>query len=161
MAEYDSRIAVGAAPLDAFAYLVDIENLAQWDPNVRSVRALGEGPPSVGSKYAMTIGFYGKAIELTGEIVELDSPHRLAFEVDGGRVHGSYLITVEAETGAVPRDADMGSAEGDGSVIAFRVSLDLRGAARVLDRGLQLALNGIGDNAVSGLRKRLDSNRIA
>jgi hypothetical protein len=164
MAEYDARITVAAGPVAAFSYLADIANLAQWDPNVRSVIAVAEGSPGVGSKYVMTIGFYGKAIELTGEIVELDSPHRLVLGVVGGRVRGRYLITV-AEAAATEA-ADAGSAPAEradraGSVITYHVTLELRGAARVLNRGLQLALNGIGDNAVNGLRRRLDPNLSA
>jgi hypothetical protein len=121
---------------------------------------MAEGSPDVGSKYLMTIGFYGKAIELTGEIVELDSPHRLVLDVAGGRVHGRYLITVTADQAtddAAAGSAPAGSADRAGSVITYNVTLDLRGAARVLDRGLQLALSGIGENAVNGLRKRLDA----
>ena len=160
MAEYDSRIAVAAGPVAAFSYLADIANLAQWDPNVRSVTAMAEGSPDVGSKYVMTIGFYGKAIELTGEIVELDSPHRLVLGVVGGRVRGRYLITVAAEAATEETDAGSapaGRADRAGSVITYNVTLELRGAARLLDRGLQLALSGIGENAVNGLRKRLDA----
>ncbi len=45
----------------------------------------------------------------------------------------------------------------NGSVIDYRVDLKMRGAARLLDRGLQLALSGMGENAVSGLEKHFGS----
>ncbi len=50
-----------------------------------------------------------------------------------------------------------GNGSSNGSVIDYRVDLKMRGAARLLDRGLQLALSGMGENAVSGLEKHFGS----
>jgi carbon monoxide dehydrogenase subunit G len=147
MADFRTRIEVSADAESTFEYLADFVNVAEWDPNVRSAKALGDGPPGVGSAYVVTTGFYGKAIELVCEIVGFEAPNRLEIGVDGGRARGRYRITV---TGGE-----------DLTTIDYEVSMELKGMGRVLDRGLQLALNGIAENAVSGLKRRLNTTQNA
>ena len=142
MAEFDARIVVGVDPRTVFDYLADFTNAEQWDPSVRAAKALGEGDPTVGSGFAVTTGFYGKAIELICEITELDSPRHLALSIDGGRTTGTITFTIEPDTGT-------------GSIVHYRVETAMRGPARLLDRGLQLALSGMGESAAQGLEKSL------
>lgn len=147
MAEFEARIEVSADPASAFEYLSDLVNVAEWDPNVREAKALVDGVPGVGSTYVVTTGFYGKAIELICEITAFEAPTRLELGVEGGRASGRNLITIEAN----------GSSSKVRSIITYHLTVELRGVARILDRGLQLALNGMGENAASGLRKRLNN----
>ena len=140
MAQYSSVIKVDASPAEAFAYLSDPANRAEWDPSVRRVTPLGDADASVGDRYEITVGFYGKAIDATCEIVELEAPTRIVLSTDG-RVRGHEVIEI------TPRDG--------GSSIRIGFEVKLKGAARVLDRGLQLAYAGIGDNAAAGVKKQL------
>ncbi len=140
MAQYSSIIEVDASPAEAFAYLSDPANRAEWDPSVRQVAPLDGAHVSIGDRYEITVGFYGKAIDATYEIVELDEPNRIVFSSDG-RVRGHEVIEI------TPCD--------NGSSIRLDFEVKLKGAARVLDRGLKLAYAGIGDNAAAGVKKQL------
>ena len=151
MAEFEARIEVAADPASAFEYLSDFVNVAEWDPSVRDAKALTEGVPEIGSSYAVTTGFYGKAIELIYEIRTIESPTRLELSVEGGRARGHNEIVVEQMVVGAN-----GSSSTVRSIITYRLTIELKGVARLLDRGLQLALNGMGENAVDGLEKRLN-----
>jgi len=140
MATYESTVEVGAQPDAAFDYLADLSNLTNWDPSIRSSTPVGESAAGVGAKFNVEIGFYGRAIETTYEIVELDRPELIVVAVEG-------KITGQLQLGIKP--------SGDGSCIDYRASASMKGLARLLDKGLKLAFEGIGENASTGLRKQL------
>jgi carbon monoxide dehydrogenase subunit G len=134
MASYTATINVDASPDAAFTYLSDPLNRAEWDPSVRSVVAAHD-------HFDVTVGFYGKAIEATYTVDELVEPSRIVFEI-GGRVKGRDVIEI------VERDG--------GSSVTLDLDVSMKGPARLLDRGLQVAFAGIGDNIASELKKQLD-----
>lgn len=134
MATYTATINVDASPTEVFAYLADPMNRAEWDPSVRSVVANGD-------HFDVTVGFYGKAIEATYRVAELVEPSRIVFEI-GGRVKGRDVIEI------VERDG--------GSSVSLGLDVTMKGAARLLDRGLQVAFAGIGDNIAAELKTQLD-----
>ncbi|MEQ8840989.1 MAG: SRPBCC family protein [Acidimicrobiales bacterium] len=139
MASYTATINVVATPEQAFAYLRDPMNRVEWDPSVRRVVAAGD-------HFDVTVGFYGKAIDATYTVSfdpadELDPPSRIVFET-AGKVKGRDVIEI------VERDG--------GSSITLDLEVLMKGPARLLDRGLQVAFAGIGDNMASEMKKRLD-----
>ena len=134
MASYTATINVEASPAAAFAYLSDPLNRSEWDPSVRSVTAAGD-------HFDVVVGFYGKAIEATYRIEELVAPSRIVFAI-GGRVRGRDVIEI------VERDG--------GSSVTLDLDVAMKGAARMLDRGLQVAFAGIGDNIAAELKRQLD-----
>ncbi len=134
MAHYSATINVAASPDNAFAYLSDPLNRAEWDPSVREVTAAGD-------HFDVTVGFYGKAIEATYTVDELDAPSKVVFET-GGKVKGRDVIEIVEREG--------------GSSITLDLDVQMKGPARLLDRGLQVAFAGIGDNVASELKKQLD-----
>jgi carbon monoxide dehydrogenase subunit G len=140
MAHYSATINVDATPEDAFAYLSDPLNRAEWDPSVRRVEASGD-------LFDVTVGFYGKAIEATYRVEDLVEPTRIVFETDG-RVKGRDKVKGRDTIEIVARDG--------GSSITIELEVQMKGAARLLDRGLQVAFAGIGDNVATELKKRLD-----
>lgn len=139
MAEYTATINVDATPEEAFAYLRDPRNRAEWDPSVRDLVA-DDAADGVGDGVRMTVGFYGKAIDATYAVEELDEPSRIVFSI-GGRVSGRDVIEIAARDG--------------GSSICLDLEVKLKGPARLLDRGFQVAFAGIGDNIAAELAKRL------
>ena len=134
MATYTATINVDASPDAAFAYLSDPLNRAEWDPSVRSVAAAGD-------HFDVTVGFYGKAIEATYTIDEVVEPSRIVFDI-GGKVKGRDIIEIVEREG--------------GASVTLDLSVSMKGAARLLDRGLQVAFAGIGDNIAGELKKQLD-----
>jgi len=140
MATYESTVEVGARPDAAFDYLADLSNLPEWDPSIRSTSPVGEATAGIGAKFDVEIGFYGRGIETTYEIVEAKRPERIVVAVEG-KIAGRLELEI------MPA--------GDGSCIDYRASASMKGLARLLDKGLKLAFEGIGENASAGLRKQL------
>ena len=133
MAEFTETFTVAATPDAAFDYLADPMHRAEWDPSVRSIEPAGDG-------YRLTVGFYGRAIETDYRVAELDRPERIVFTADG-KVRGRDEIEI--------------APDGDGARVSLRMTVELKGGARLLDRGLGVAFAGIGENAVAGIRSRL------
>jgi carbon monoxide dehydrogenase subunit G len=142
MAEFSSTIDVAASPEEAFAFLCDPANRAEWDPSVRRVVPIGSAGPEVGSRYEVTVGFYGKAIEATYVIAELHPLSRIVFTTEG-KVKGRDVIEI--------------APNGSGATITLHLTVQMKGAARLLDRGLQVAFAGIGENAAAGVLKNLSA----
>ena len=67
MARFRAEFEVEAPPEEVRAYLRDPVNRVEWDPSVRSIGAT-----------TMTVGFYGRAVELDYRLVG-DQPARLVF----------------------------------------------------------------------------------
>ena len=139
MARHETTFELDAPRDDVFAVLADIGGWRDWDPSVRSTVSTSDGPPAVGSTYDVTIGFYGKAIEQTHEIVELDAPDRLVVATSG-RATGRWEFTLGEPAGTTQ--------------VRWETTLALKGVARLLDKGLDLALAGLVEHAVQGLQQR-------
>ena len=134
MADYSVTAEVKASPDAAFAYLRDLSHLPHWDSSVRnSTRSNAE-------RYDVTVGFYGKALDAIYEVVETDEPRRIVWNVTG-KVNGRTEITI--------------ASTGTGCSITVTTTVKLGGIARLLDRGLGVALEGIGENVEKGLIKAL------
>ncbi len=134
MADYTATADVNASPDAAYGYLHDLTNLPDWDSSVRASSESGSG------RYDVTVGFYGKALDTVYDIVESNEPDHLAWTVTG-KANGRTDIRI------VPNDT--------GCTITVSASVKLGGLARLLDRGLGIALEGIGENVEKGLRKAL------
>lgn len=139
MAEYHTTFTVDAPPDEVIAYISDLRNLTQWDSSVRAATLAADIGPAVGRRFDVTVGFYGRELEAVYEIVEFDCRSSVTWTIDG-KASGSTRVEV--------------TAEGDGSMIDYRLDVSMKGIARLLDRGLNVALEGIGDNAEKGLQRR-------
>ncbi|MFQ5557202.1 MAG: SRPBCC family protein [Acidimicrobiales bacterium] len=141
MADFHAVVDVATPADEVFAYLADFANVAEWDPSVRSAEALSSEDPAIGSRYSVTVGFYGRPFDFRYEITELVPGRRLVLGAEGRRATRHDVFEV--------------AEHGSGARITYDTTVKLKGPARLLDRGLQLALGGVGENAVSGLRQRL------
>jgi len=134
MAEYTVTVEVSASAHDAYAYIADLDHLSDWDSSVRTSTNTGDG------RHDVTLGFYGKALDAVYEIVETDEPNRIVWTIDG-KATGRTEIDID------PADV--------GCTITVSTVVKLGGLAKLLDRGLGVALEGIGENVGKGLRKAL------
>lgn len=138
MASYAATINVDASPEDVFAYLRDPLNRLEWDPSVRAVTDNGDG------SYAVTVGFYGRAIDAVQTVDQLIEPTTVVF-LTSGKVKGRDAIHITAREG--------------GSSVTIELEVQLTGMARMLDRGLQVAFAGIGDNIATEMTKQLNRQK--
>ena len=141
MARYVTTVRSAKTPREAFAYMADLRNFAEWDPGVKAVRQVkgsGGGPDAV---FDVTVVAPGPDLTLRYLTEEHDAPRNLLVVARSSVFTSIDRITVEPD--------------GTGSVITYDADLRLNGVLRVGDLGLRLVFGQIGDRAAAGLRRVL------
>ena len=141
MARYVTTVRSAKTPREAFAYMANLRNFAEWDPGVTAVRQVegsGGGPDSV---FDVTVAAPGRDLTLRYVTEEYDAPRHLLVVARSLVFTSIDRITVEPD--------------GKGSVVTYDADLRLNGVLRVGDLGLRLVFGQIGDRAAAGLRRAL------
>ena len=141
MARYVTTVRSAKTPREAFAYMADLRNFAEWDPGVKAVRQVkgsGGGPDAV---FDVTVVAPGPDLTLRYVTEEHDAPHNLLVVARSSVFTSIDRITVEPD--------------GTGSVITYDADLRLNGGLRIGDLGLRLVFGQIGNRAAAGLRRVL------
>jgi carbon monoxide dehydrogenase subunit G len=141
MARYVTTVRTAKTPQEAFDYMADLRNFAEWDPGVKAVRQVqgaGGGPDSV---FDVTVAGIGRDLTLRYLTEEYDAPRNLLVVARSSVFTSIDRITVEPN--------------GTGSVVTYDADLRLNGVLRVGDLGLRLMFGQIGDRAAAGLRRAL------
>jgi hypothetical protein len=126
---------------EAFDYLADFGNAAEWDENTLSADCLGDDPYRAGARYRVVTEFGGRTLTLTYETIEFDRPERVVFRSDAG------ISTIQ--------DTITFHEDGTGSRVDYEAKIDLKGPARLLDPLFSLIFKRVGDRAAEGLRRGL------
>ena len=88
MAHYVTTVRSEMSAEDAFAYMADLENFAEWDPGVSSaVQVAGDGP-GLGAAYEVK----ASGAELRYEVIEFEAPNKLVAEANT-TFFRSYAVT--------------------------------------------------------------------
>jgi carbon monoxide dehydrogenase subunit G len=141
MARYVTKVKTARTPQNAFAYLADLRNFAEWDPGVKAVMQVegsGGGPDAV---FDVTVAGPGRDLTLRYVTEEYDAPRNLLVVARSLIFTSIDRITVEPD--------------GTGSVVTYDADLRLNGLLRIGDLGLRLVFGRIGDRAAAGLRRVL------
>ena len=141
MARYVTKVKTAKTPQEAFAYMADLRNFAEWDPGVKAVKQVegkGAGPDSV---FDVTVASPGRDLTLRYVTEEYDAPRNLLVVARSIVFTSIDRITVEPD--------------GTGSVVTYDADLRLNGVLRLGDLGLRLVFGQIGDRAAAGLRRVL------
>ncbi len=142
MAHYVTRLKTPLAAGEAFDYVADLTNFAEWDPGVRaSVQVAGEGS-GLGAAYDVTVAAVPRDLTLRYEVVEYDPPRTCLVVARSSMFTSTDRISVEPD--------------GDGSIVTYDAELALNGPLGLFDPMLRLAFGRIGDRAAAGLRRVLD-----
>ena len=90
--EHSARI--GASPEAVFAYISDLENLAEWQSGVVSAARTSDGELGVGSTAMVVRELMGQRMEAPLRITAYDPPRRLgiASEVSGVKASGELEL---------------------------------------------------------------------
>ena len=91
MQRVERRAVIGAPPADVFAYLSDLDHLAEWQSGVESAHRTSDGEMRVGATAVVTRQLMGQQLEAPLTVTELDPPRRLAIgsEVSGVKAHAT------------------------------------------------------------------------
>jgi uncharacterized protein YndB with AHSA1/START domain len=104
---------IGAPPAIVFAYLADLDNLAEWQMGVVSAEQTSDGEIRAGSTARVVRELMGQRIEAPLTVTEYVPPHRLviASEVSGVKATGAL---------------DLGDAGEDNTDLRF--AMEIRGS---------------------------------
>ena len=141
MAKYKVSVESSKSVEEAFAYMADLRNFANWDPGVLTVTQVagdGAGPES---SFDVAVKSVGGGTVLRYETVEYDKPGNLLVEARNSKFTSIDRITVVAK--------------GEGSIVTYAAELLLNGCLSPLNPLLGLVFNRIGDRAAAGLRRVL------
>jgi carbon monoxide dehydrogenase subunit G len=141
MARYVTKVRTAKTPQEAFAYMADLHNFAEWDPGVKAVKQVKGSGGGPGATFDVTVAGPGRDLTLRYVTEEHDAPRNLLVVARSFTLTSIDRITVEPD--------------GTGSVVTYDADLRLNGVLRIGDLGLRLVFGRIGDRAAAGLRRVL------
>ena len=147
MARYVVSVSTDLSPGEAFAYMADLSNFAEWDPGVDTVEQVegdGAGPDT---SFDVTVKGVAGPLTLRYEVTDYDEPREVVALAQSSMLTSLDRITVEED--------------GSGSIVTYDAELTLNGLLGLFDPVLGLAFNRIGDKAAAGLLRVLDGERVA
>ena len=130
---------------DAFSYMGDARNFAEWDPGTQrvvQVRGVGGGPDAA---FDVTAEVGSRSSVLHYETVDWQPPKRVVLEASNAwmRLHDEIVIDrVDTDT-----------------LVTYDARITLRGPLRLFDRMLDRRFRTVGQRAAAGLRERLQRPR--
>jgi len=148
MARYLMHVRTPMPPAEAFAYMADLTNFAEWDPGVdRSEQVQGDGP-GPDAAFDVAVQALGRSITLRYDTITYEAPTTLVAFAESNVLTSLDTITVEPDS------------SGSGSVVTYDAVLKLKGLLGVADPLLGLSFKRIGDRAGAGLVTALAGERI-
>ena len=144
MARYLVRIRSPKSPAEAFAYMANLTNFAEWDPGVTRVEQVeGEGP---GPDAAYDVTVKGMRTPLRYRTTHFEPSNAVVALAESRFLTSLDTITVEDD--------------GTGSIVTYDAKLTLNGPLGLADPILGLTFGHIGDRATAGLIRVLDGERL-
>ena len=146
MARYLVHVHTPMAPEEAFAYMADLRNFAEWDPGVDHVEQIegdGAGPDT---SFDVAVKTLGRTITLRYDTIAYDPPDQAVAFAESSLLRSRDTITVRAA--------------GSGSIVTYDAVLKLKGLLGLADPLLGLSFKQIGDRAASGMIAALDGERV-
>ncbi len=146
MARYVVSVRTSMPPAEAFAFMADLTNFAEWDPGVeRAEQVEGDGP-GPDAEFDVAVKVPGRSMTLRYVTTEFDAPNSVTVVAENAFLTSDDTITVESD--------------GDGSIVTYDAELKLKGLLGVTDPVLGLRFNQIGDRAAAGLIEALAGERV-
>lgn len=130
---------------DAFAYVADFANSAEWDPGIAAGTKITDGPVREGSEFEIVAVFRGKRQPFHYVVAEFEPEHRLVLSGEGEKARSVDEITFEPA--------------GAGTRIVYVANIRLKGIARVAEPLLAPSMGRMADDALAGLKSVLDRPR--
>lgn len=146
MARYVVSVKSPRPQKEAFDYMADLSNFAEWDPGVESARQVEGSGPGPGTAFDVAVRTAGRTMVLRYEVTAFEPPTKVVARAESTTLVSLDTITVEGD--------------GEGAVVTYEAALDLKGALRLFDPVLGVAFKRIGDRAAAGLVSALDGTRM-
>ncbi|MEM7276363.1 MAG: SRPBCC family protein [Actinomycetota bacterium] len=147
MARYVVHVRSPLPPEEAFDFMADLRNFAEWDPGViKATQVRGDGP-GPDTAFDVVVNGVPKPLKLTYEVTSYERPTVVVAKAESSTLTSLDRITVAADDEA-------------GSIVTYDAELTLNGVLGLFDPVLGLAFKRIGDKAAAGLITALDGQRV-
>lgn len=146
MARYVVNVQTPLPPDQAFDYMADLTNFAEWDPGVERAKQVEGDEPAAGAAFDVTVQAVPQPLVLRYRLGPYDRPDRFVAKAE------STLLT-SLDTISVRPD-------GDGSIVTYDAELTLKGLFGLADPFLSVIFGRIGDRAATGLLSALNGRRV-
>ena len=145
MARYVVHVRSPRAPTEAFAYMADLSNFADWDPGVTKVSQVDGDGGGADAAFDVTVKA-ARPMTLRYRTTAYEPPTKVVARASNWLLTSLDTITVRAQ--------------GSGSVVTYDAEITLNGPLRLADPLLGRAFDKIGDRAAAGLVQALAGERI-
>ena len=142
MARYRATVETTRDAEEVFAYLSDFSTTAEWDPGVLEAQRL-DPEVKLGSRFRLLANFRGRQAEIVYTVVRYEPPRLITLRGENATVVSLDTIEVEGVGAAA------------GARVTYDAQLSMKGILRIGDPLLARAFKPVGDNALSGLRRKL------
>ena len=157
MARFVTSIQSPRSASDAFDFMADLRNFADWDPGVTRVEQIegeGGGPTAVFDVDAKSVK---GDLTLRYHTIRHQPPTAIAPGDLLVEAKSSMFTSIDRVTVTTDSQAD----DGAGCIVTYDAELRLNGPLRLFDLGLRPVFNRIGKRAEAGLRSALDGTPAA
>jgi uncharacterized protein YndB with AHSA1/START domain len=145
MATYTASVTSDKSAEEVFAYLADFRTVAEWDPSItESTHIGGSEPPAEGARYHVVTHMAGKDTPMDYETVESERPARVV-------LRGENESAISLDTISIAQRSD------GGCNVTYEAVITLKGAKKIADPLMGVALKRLGDKARDGLQQKLRS----
>ncbi len=148
MARYIVQVRTPMPPSEAFAYMADLTNFAEWDPGVDRVEQVEGDGAGLGAAFDVAVKVPGRTMTLRYETTAFDT-------------EATTMTAVAQNAFMTSEDTVTVEADGKGSIVTYDAELNLRGLLGLSDPLLALTFKQIGDRAAAGLVETLAGERVA
>jgi carbon monoxide dehydrogenase subunit G len=97
--EFKQSVVINLPPAEIFAYMSDLENLADWSSVVISARKISRESMHVGATLRCTVRFMGRWFDISFEIVECKPSHYLTIKSISGIAPCLIYFQLEPDEG--------------------------------------------------------------
>ncbi len=147
MTRLNERITTTLPIEDAFDYLADFVNSAEWDPGVATAERIGSDEAGVGVRYRLGIRRGDAVVPMEYRIVAFEPPRRVVLEGSGSGVSATDEISFERD------DA--------GTIVEYTADIRLNGLRRLAEPFLGGTFRRIAADASDGIRRTLAARAAA
>lgn len=142
MQRVEGSARIPAPPDEVFAYLADLDNVAEWQGGVTAARRTSEGPMGVGATATVTRQLMGQRLDAPLTVNEFDPPRRLGI---GSEVSG---VRAQATLDLVPAE------DGTATDLAFAMEIRGSGLTAFMEPMIASAARGDIDASLERVRAR-------
>ncbi len=141
MTRLNERIQTSLAIEDAFAYLADFANAAEWDPGVATSERIGLGEVGEGARYRLGVRRGDRILPMEYRIVDFQRPNRVVLVGRGSGVEATDEIRFEPN--------------GDGTIVDYSADIRLTGLLSLAQPFLGGTFRKIAEDASDGIARTL------